>query len=85
MQKSAMKNFSSLPEHMTSHLSQQHRMVEVGGGLGRSFGATPCSSGATTCRFPTTMSRQLLRVSRDGDSTTSLSNLYQCSQGKGVS
>ena len=36
-----MKNLGYLSEHTTSHLSQNHRMVEVGGDLWRSFGPTP--------------------------------------------
>ncbi|KAK4818676.1 hypothetical protein QYF61_017421 [Mycteria americana] len=37
----------------------------------------PCSSGATYSQLPRTMSRQLLNISKDGDSTTSLGNLCQ--------
>ena len=37
-----------------------------------------CSSRATYSQFPRTMTRQLLSISKDGDSTSSLGNLCQC-------
>ena len=39
---------------------------------------TPCQSRVTYSRLHRTASRQVLNISRDGDSTTSLGNLFQC-------
>ncbi|KAK4832342.1 hypothetical protein QYF61_021871 [Mycteria americana] len=39
----------------------------------------PCSSRATYSKFPRTMSRQILNISKLGDSTTSTGSLCQCS------
>lgn len=38
----------------------------------------PCSSRFTHSQLPRTLSSQLKNISKDGDSTTSLHNLYQC-------
>ena len=52
-------------------------MVVVGRDIRRLSGPTPCSGRATFSRLPRTISRQLLKISRNGDSTTSLGNLFQ--------
>ena len=56
-----------------------HRMVEVEGTSGGHLVQHPCSSRVTYSRLPRTISRQLLNISMNGDSTTSLGNLCQCS------
>jgi len=40
---------------------------------------TPCRSRVTYSRLHRTLSRQVLNISREGDSTTSLGSLFQCS------
>jgi len=61
---------------------KDHRMTEWLR-LERSSGGhlvqPPCSSRATQTWLPRTVSRQLLTISKDGDCTTSLANLLQCS------
>ena len=39
----------------------------------------PCKSRVTYSRLHRTLSRQVLNISREGDSTTSLGSLFQCS------
>ena len=39
----------------------------------------PCRSRVTYSRLHRTLSRQVLNISREGDSTTSLGSLFQCS------
>ena len=39
----------------------------------------PCQSRVTCSRLHRTLSRRILNISREGDSTTSLGNLFQCS------
>ena len=39
----------------------------------------PCRSRGTCSRLHRTLSRQVLNISREGDSTTSLGSLFQCS------
>lgn len=58
----------------SSSLSQNHRMAEVGRDLWRSFSPTPLPSRVTRI-----MSRQVLSISREGNSTASVGNLFQCS------
>jgi len=59
--------------------SQNHRMVRVGSDLCGSPSPTPCRSRVTPSRLHRTVSRQVLNISREGDSTTSLGSLFQCS------
>ena len=79
------ENFSGFRPSVSSyrlHLPQNHRMAELGRDLCRS------SCPATSRRLHRTISRWLLSISKDGDSTTSLGNLCQCrspSQWKSVS
>lgn len=40
---------------------------------------SPCSRKTTQSRLPSTMSRWLFKISKEGDSVTSLGNLLQCS------
>ena len=51
--------------------SQNHRMVGVGRALCGSPSPTPCPSRVTQSRLHSTVSRQGLNISREGDSTTS--------------
>ena len=44
-----------------------------------SIQSNPCLSRVSWSRLPRTVSSQVLNVSKDGDSTTSLGSLYQCS------
>jgi len=53
------------------------RTVEVGRDLGGDLVQAPCSTRATSSQLPRTVSRQLLNISKDGDSITSLGNLCQ--------
>lgn len=43
------------------------------------LGHLPCSSRGSWSRVPRTVSSRLLNISKGGDCTTSLSNLFQCS------
>ena len=56
-----------------------HRMVGVGRDLWGSPSATPCRSRVTQSRLHRTLSRRVLKISREGDSRTSLGSLCQCS------
>ena len=56
---------------------QNHRMVRVGRDLGESPSPTPCASRVTHSRLHRTLFRWVLNISREGDSTTSLGNLFQ--------
>ena len=53
--------------------------LRLGGTSGGHRLQPPCSSRVTHSRLPRTMSRRLLSTSKDGDSTTSLGSLCQCS------
>ena len=59
--------------------SQNHSMVGVGRDLCGSPSPTPCPSRVTQSRLHSTASRRDWNISREGDSTTSLGNLFQCS------
>ena len=59
--------------------SQNHRLVGFGRDLCGSSSPTPCRSRVTYSRLHRTLSRWILNISREGDSTTSLSSLFQCS------
>ena len=54
-------------------------MVGVGKDLCGSSSPTPCRSRVTYSRLHRTLSRWVLNISREGDSTTSLGSLFQCS------
>jgi len=45
----------------------------------------PCPNRVTQSRGHRTLSRQVLNISREGDSTTSLGSLFQCSEGRSSS
>ena len=62
-----------------SWVSQNHRMVGFGRDLCGSPSPTPCRSRVTYSRLHRTLSRRVLNISREGDSTTSLGSLFQCS------
>jgi len=59
--------------------SRNHRMFGVGRDLWGSSSTTPCRSKVTQSRLHRTVSRQVFNISREGDSTTSLGSLCQCS------
>jgi len=59
--------------------SQNHRMFGVGRDLCGSPSPTPCQSRVAYSRLHRNLSRQVLNISREGDSTTSLGSLFQCS------
>ena len=54
-------------------------MAGVGRELCGSSSPTPCRSRVTYSRLQRTLSRWVLKISREGDSTTSLGSLFQCS------
>ena len=56
--------------------SQNHRIV----GAGRDLCGSPCQSRVTQSRLHRILSRRVLNISREGDSTTSLGSLFQCSR-----
>ena len=63
-------------------IAELHRITErlrLEGTSGGHLVQPLCSSRATHSWLARTMSRQLLSISKDGDSTTSLGNLCQCS------
>ena len=66
----------------SSKKSQNHRMVGVGRALCGSPSPTPCPSRVTQSRLHSTASRQVLSISREGDSTASLGSLCQGSTKK---
>jgi len=57
--------------------SQNHRMVGVGRDLCGSSSPTPCQSRVTYSRLHRTLSRWILNISREGDSTAPLGSLGQ--------
>lgn len=60
---------------------QQHRITKwlrLKGICGCHRVQPPCSNRGTESRLPRTMSRSLLKISKEGDFTTSLGNLCQC-------
>ena len=57
--------------------SQNHRMVRVGRDLCGSPSPTSCRSRVTHSRLHRTLSRRILNISREGDSTASLGSLGQ--------
>ena len=65
---------ASLPFH---RITQNDRMVGVGRDLCGSSSPTPCRSRVTQSRLHRTLSRRVLSISREGDSTTSLGSLRQ--------
>ena len=73
------KRHSSIPMIMQNRESQNYRMLRGGRDLCGSSSPTPCSSRVTQSRLHRTASRWVLNFSREGDSTTSLGNLFQCS------
>jgi len=58
---------------------QNHRTVRIGRDLCGSSSPTPCRSRVTQSRLHRTLSRWVLNISREGDSTAPLGNLFQCS------
>ena len=65
----------------TTHVnSQNHRTLGVGRDLcGSSSPTPPCRSSVAYSRLHRILSRWVLNISREGDSTTSLGSLFQCS------
>jgi len=57
--------------------SQNHRMVGAGRDLCGSPTPTPCRSRVTYSRLHRTLSRRVLNISREGDTTASLGSLCQ--------
>jgi len=66
-------------DHSPITESQNHRMFGVGRALCGSSSPTPCRSRVIYSRLHKTLSRRVLNISREGDSTTSLGSLFQCS------
>jgi len=62
---------------ISSLSAQNHRMVGVGRDLCGSPSPTHCPSRVTQSRLHRTMSRRVLNISREGDSTASLGSLCQ--------
>jgi len=56
---------------------QNHRILGVGRDLCGSSSPAPCQSRVSQSRLHRTSSRQVLNISREGDSTTSLGSLFQ--------
>ena len=56
-----------------------HKITQVGGCLWGSSRPTPLPTQGPLEQVPKTVSRQLLIISKNGDSTTFLGNLCQCS------
>ena len=57
---------------------QNQRIIRVGRDLRRSPSSTPLLKQDPYARLPGKASRQVLNVSREGDSTASLGSLFQC-------
>jgi len=76
--------FRFMPSHPSNELScpQNHRMLGVGSDLCGSPSPTPCRSRVTQSRLHRTLYRQVLNISREGESTTSLGNLRGCGPSK---
>ena len=58
--------------------SQNHRMLGVGRDSMGHLVQAPCRSRVSYSRLHRTLSRWVLNISREGDSITSLGNLFQC-------
>ena len=69
--------FQSLPASEQNHRITEQLRLEVTSGS--HWVHPPCSSRATQSQFPRTMSRWLLYMPRDRNSTTSPGNLFYCS------
>lgn len=67
------------PTSNSWRFKQNHRRVPIGGTSRCHVVQHPCSSKVTYRWLLRTVSRWLLQISKDEDSTTSLSNLCQCS------
>lgn len=68
----------SQPTFPSEHREKHYRIVEVWRDLFKSPGPASCSRVVNESWLSMSMSRWLFNITRDGDSTTPLSNLGQC-------
>ena len=69
-------------KYLITLFTESHRITECSGLEGTSMGhlvQPPCQSRDSYSRLHRTASRRVLNISREGDSTTSLGTLFQCS------
>ena len=76
------RKIGTYEDYHTGDISTYHRITECSGLKGTSVGhlvQAHCQSRVSYSRLHRTSSRRVLNISREGDSTTSLGSLFQCS------